>query len=413
MRRAAGTTFIAIGAVVALSGCWLQPGFDPGQSGYNFVEQGITPANASHLHIAWTRQLGGRVNAPAVSIDGVYATAGGSPGAGTLTGLDRADGSTRWSASLFGNDSGLDVGAPTLVGNKVYAPSPGVLDLGGSIRTFNAATGSPATSIGQRTSRVVARANVLIGTGTQFCCGQAASSLFVADTAGAGSWFTYLDVVDVGGGGAFPVVTSVAIGADRFFIGRGTAIQAWPVARPASCPPVLGTPVCNPLWSNPTGATAAGHPVVSPDDATVYAAAGPRLVALSAATGLQAWSGTLGATASAAPAIGNGFVYVPTASGKLDVFDANGCGQVICAPLWSANTGSSISQQPAVVAGGLVYSASANGTITAYPAAGCHHPTCTAVWSAATGSAITGGPVPALGNLYVGTADGRLIAYGL
>jgi outer membrane protein assembly factor BamB len=64
-----------------------------------------------------------------------------------------------------------------------------------------------------------------------------------------------------------------------------------------------------------------------------------------------------------------------------------------------------------VVPGGLVYTASANGVVNAFPAAGCGTATCASLWSAATGSTVTGGPVPALGNLYVGTADGRLIAY--
>src|SRR3954469_12705023 len=130
MRRAAAQTFIALVAVVALSGCWLQPGFDPGQSNYNFVEHGITPANASQLHVTWTRQLGGRVHAPAITVDGVYATAGGSSGvegstaAGALTMLGRANGSTRWSVPLFGADTGVDLGAPTLLGPNVYVPMP-------------------------------------------------------------------------------------------------------------------------------------------------------------------------------------------------------------------------------------------------------------------------------------------------
>jgi outer membrane protein assembly factor BamB len=151
---------------------------------------------------------------------------------------------------------------------------------------------------------------------------------------------------------------------------------------------------------------------LSADDATVFAAAGSSVVALHAANGTRAWTGTLAGTASAAPAVSAAFVYVPTTTGDLQVFAANGCGKSTCAPLWIAHTQSSITRQPAATSGGLVYTASADGKVRAFPAAGCGTATCTAVWSAATGSTITGGPVAALGNLYIGTDDGRLVAYG-
>ena len=99
-------------------------------------------------------------------------------------------------------------------------------------------------------------------------------------------------------------------------------------------------------------------------------------------------------------------------NGDLAVFAANGCGHATCRTVWTAHTTSSIGQQPAVTSGGIVYVASADGVLRAYPAAGCGHPTCASLWSAPTGSMITGGPVAALGNVYVGTSDGRLIAYG-
>jgi hypothetical protein len=35
------------------------------------------------------------------------------------------------------------------------------------------------------------------------------------------------------------------------------------------------------------------------------------------------------------------------------------------------------------------------------------------LWSVATGSRITGAPAVSLGKVFVGTRDGRLIAYGL
>ena len=50
----------------------------------------------------------------------------------------------------------------------------------------------------------------------------------------------------------------------------------------------------------------------------------------------------------------------------------------------------------------------------AFTAAGCGSATCEALWTAGTGSsAVSGGPAVSGGQLYVGTADGQVIAYGL
>lgn len=81
--------------------------------------------------------------------------------------------------------------------------------------------------------------------------------------------------------------------------------------------------------------------------------------------------------------------------------------------LWTAATGSPIQVQPAV-AGGVVFTGSANGSLHAFAAAGCGTASCDELWSADTGTAaITGAPAVSQGRLYVGTADGRVVAYGL
>jgi outer membrane protein assembly factor BamB len=48
----------------------------------------------------------------------------------------------------------------------------------------------------------------------------------------------------------------------------------------------------------------------------------------------------------------------------------------------------------------------------AFASGGCGAEVCAPLWSAATGSAISGGPAVSDGVVYVGTADGRLVAYG-
>jgi outer membrane protein assembly factor BamB len=65
------------------------------------------------------------------------------------------------------------------------------------------------------------------------------------------------------------------------------------------------------------------------------------------------------------------------------------------------------------VAGGVVFAGADDGTVRAFDAAGCGAPSCAPLWSDATGSATTGAPAVNQGRLYVGTADGRVVAYGL
>lgn len=400
---------LVLAAGMALAGCWLQPGFDAERSGSNPVERAITPTNVSGLHHAWTAHLGSAVNDPAVAPDGVYATAGGYPDAATLTLVTRANGVTRWTVDLFDAQDPHAVGSPTIAGGTVDVPVPGISAIvGDSIQAFDATTGQTRPSIAERTVEVIARDGKLVGTqggctDSQICV----TSMFVHARNGSGSWSTSLDITT----GGLAAVTSPAVGSARIVVGRNANVQSWPLMPPTNCTTVGSRPSCPPEWSTPMAAPVAGHPVLSSDDTTVFAAGGTSIVALHAANGTHAWKGTLSGTASAAPAVSAAFVYVPTTTGDLQVFAANGCGKPTCTPLWSAHTSSSITRQPAATSGGLVYTASADGKVRAYPAAGCGTATCAAVWSAGTGSTITGGPVAALGNLYVGTGDGRLIAY--
>jgi outer membrane protein assembly factor BamB len=79
---------------------------------------------------------------------------------------------------------------------------------------------------------------------------------------------------------------------------------------------------------------------------------------------------------------------------------------------WAAGAGS-VRVQPAV-AGGVVFTGAQDGTVMAFAAAGCGQPFCGPLWTVDTGdAAITGAPAVNQGRLYVGTADDRLLAYGL
>jgi len=166
-----------------------------------------------------------------------------------------------------------------------------------------------------------------------------------------------------------------------------------------------------PLWVPLLDGTGATPPVLSSDEATAYTVSDVGTVyAIDTATGAVRWSGSTGSAVAEPPALAQGSLFVPTASGALVVFDADGCGAATCAARWSTPTGSALTVQPAV-AGGVVFTGADDGTLQAFAADGCGAATCSASWSEALGSSITGAPAISLGKLFVGTEDGRLIAY--
>ncbi len=118
------------------------------------------------------------------------------------------------------------------------------------------------------------------------------------------------------------------------------------------------------------------------------------------------------------PAIANGIVYVGSqtndndASGKLDAFDANGCGQSVCTPLWQGLVGTqSVLQSSPTVANGVVFIASYDGKLYAFNADGCGKALCKPLWTAQTGDHIESTPTVSDGVLYIGSDDGKLYAF--
>lgn len=118
------------------------------------------------------------------------------------------------------------------------------------------------------------------------------------------------------------------------------------------------------------------------------------------------------------PAVANGVVYIGSqtddndASGKLNAFAADGCGQAVCAPLWQGVTGTqSILQSSPAVSGGFVFIAAFDGKLYAFNADGCGKKKCKPVWTAQTGDHIESTPTVSKGIVYVGSNDGKLYAF--
>jgi outer membrane protein assembly factor BamB len=116
------------------------------------------------------------------------------------------------------------------------------------------------------------------------------------------------------------------------------------------------------------------------------------------------WQG-LGGTepfGASSPAVSGGVVYVGSTDGRLYAFDAAGCGKELCRPLWTGPIGDQIESSPAV-AGGVVYAASFHGTLAAFDAAGCGSSTCDPLWTADLGGRVdVASPAVAGGRLFIG-----------
>ena len=137
---------------------------------------------------------------------------------------------------------------------------------------------------------------------------------------------------------------------------------------------------------------------------------------------LPLWSSTHLAQIMDSPTVAGGRVYVGSQTsdssndGKLDVFNANGCGHPVCAPLWQGLAGpdSILQSSPAVTAGtagGRVYVGSFDGKMYVFNANGCGAPTCQPLWTGTTGDHIESSPTVSGSTVYIGSNDGKLYAF--
>jgi outer membrane protein assembly factor BamB len=124
------------------------------------------------------------------------------------------------------------------------------------------------------------------------------------------------------------------------------------------------------------------------------------------------WVGAMNSNFSSvsSPAVANGMVYVGSEDHKMYVFAAAGCGHNTCPPLWTGTTAGAVFSSP-VVSGSVVYVGSEDHRLYAFRANGCGRSTCTPLWTGNTGGAIDSSPALGNGVVYVGSQDGKLYAW--
>ncbi len=407
-------------ALLVLSGCWTVPGAGPQRSGHNPAEAGLTTANVGTLRVDWTWQAewttARAVLDPIASPAGVHVAVGHK-----LVTVDAATGVERWRAVLFDAAAipiGASASAPAVEDGKVFVSvrilrniEPGAPR---GTHAYDAQTGYhfgvvATDAIGvpvPRDRRIVGTSSAIIGSS-----GLGVTGYFVKDLEDASaSWGADLRLVDASG---FVEPSSPAVSEDGFFFADGSTLFAYPMTEPVGCyNPIVGQPlrVCPPRWSKTFGAGLT-RPTLTGDGQMLIVGDAGHLWVLQASIGADLWSGPLPTNdpPSASPSVDDDHVFVPTA-GRLVVFDRQGCGAAACDPVWSADTGGTVSAQPAV-AGGVVYTATTGGVLRAFSAAGCGAMTCAPLWEHDLGVQVTGAPAVSLGRLFVGTVDGRLISF--
>ncbi len=124
-----------------------------------------------------------------------------------------------------------------------------------------------------------------------------------------------------------------------------------------------------------------------------------------------AWQGLMGDIAdNSSPAIANGVAYIGSFDGRLYAFNADGCGQDTCQPLWSGATENDIQSSPTVM-NNAVYIGSEDHKLYAFAAKGCGQSDCAPLWVGLTNGAVEPAPVATSTTVYVGSADHNFYAF--
>jgi outer membrane protein assembly factor BamB len=120
------------------------------------------------------------------------------------------------------------------------------------------------------------------------------------------------------------------------------------------------------------------------------------------------WKGNAAQYVESSPAVANGLAYIGAGDGMLYVFNANGCGQLSCQPVWRAMASGPVAAMNSspTIANGVLYVGENQGRIYAFNANGCGQPVCQQLWEFITQDPIVNSsPTLVNGTLYVGGSN--------
>jgi hypothetical protein len=419
-RRLSALATLLVLMLVAGACDWYQPGFNATNDGFSPTENAIGVGNVPTLGASWVHTVAGPA-APtlAVASGRVVASDGSS-----LAALDAASGVTDWTATPPDDSvvvdrsdpcSGMAFGdgsaTPVIAGNQVF----GLLFSCVSARVADALPGA---------SRVDLATGALTDTFFPPDLGNPLGGTILSQTVAPGgtTYITGVVVVQLGPSSyaneAFLSSGGVVFYSSLFrsIIGRPAIIHKRAFLASAGGLNAVSLTAGGALWTSGLSSNLGQTPSV--DGSRVYVTDGATLRSFDQTTGARVWTAALPATGSTdAPAISGGRVFVRTANELVASDTATG------AVAWTATLGtlgtSATGLGSPTIANGVVYVGSQDGKLLAFDAAGVTGCTgspvvCTPLLSADIGGAPGASrPVPANGSVFIGAhhADGNEAVY--
>jgi outer membrane protein assembly factor BamB len=376
----------AVGASVALSGCWLQPGFDASRTRWNPVEHQITAANVAGLAEAWSVD----VEAPELFEPLVYGgrvfvgrQASDSRGGGVVA-LDASTGATVWDTTTTPTAERTFTWAPTFVEGELWSSWFQGSDEPGGCKAGTVRVDRDGNVVGSDRSAIVMSSSVQSG--------HYVVEAHTSECPTSGLWPPTTMVVR--DSRTRETLWTADAGMHSISGGQILGGEFYPIA---GC----GAPTCTSTIH--TEWPSNGQPYIARPHSDVFGVRGGfggpngEVFALSRTTGELVWRAAIDAV-TATLAADDDHLYV-AAGGRVLVFDVDGCGGPSCRPLWSAtiDPGGGSARLP-TVAGDVLYAAG-NSTVQAFPAGGCGRPTCEEI-----GRVTVGGLIRTMA-----VAEGRLV----
>ncbi len=418
MRRIGAVAGVVV-LVSTASGCWLQPRLDEGRTNHVLGTPTLTADTVGGLSEVWATTIGdeytwGEVRAPVALNGRVYVVAdsgrwGGDWGYALSAAVDATSGRPIWARvhEMLTLSFPYDLDDPVIDGGRLVAPLTLMVDPFGDGTvgwdlSVDLSTGGDAPAEASPSSQDLALVDGEV----------VRKTIDVATPQGP----PYTAAVTAPG--FRPAVAgAAAVPGDYAFVGASIAWSDGATSATGyspQCPEADGVPrtvACSPDWTTDLGA-APGNPTAVGDDRVAYADASGTVTVLDMASGAVSWQAELGPVPLSQPTVTTDQILVATADGRLVALPRDGCGGPLCDPTW---TGRVDGAGPGTVlaAGEVAYVATEGGTIAAFDLVGCGAATCDPLVTVSAGSAITGPPIVFEGKVIVGTADSRLVAFGL
>jgi len=216
--------------------------------------------------------------------------------------------------------------------------------------------------------------------------------------------------VDFTSSGSLPPTSSPMILGDFVYVSHGTHLLAFALD---SCPAAGGFQgYCAPQWDVDVF-SAAGLPVAVSASSVGVPLANGNVAVVDASSGALQWTAVTGSTNAQPPAVDDtGTMYVATADGSVRAF-GTACDAESCLARWTTrSTGAALSSQP-LVANEVVYVGTVTGRVYTFDAGTCTNGCAPSFSTLVDGAANRVVPVVDTGTLYTTNNNGTVAAYRL